>query len=58
LNWETLDLLARRALDDDRCRGASVVIYNPELDPSRYEADKVVEFASRLAATAGGSPKA
>lgn len=48
IGWDLLDALAGRALADQRCRGASVVIYNPELDPDGAEADKVVEFACRL----------
>jgi len=50
LEWAELDRLAAVALGDPRCRGCSVVIYNPELDPDRSEARRVVEFLSRLVA--------
>jgi arginase len=56
LGWDALDSLAQHALADERCRGVSVVIYNPALDPDGSEADKVVGFASRLVAAAAGSP--
>lgn len=58
LGWDQLDALAGRALADERCGGASIVIYNPELDPSGSEAGKVVEFASRLVEPAPGLPNA
>ena len=49
IGWEVLDRLARGLAGDDRCRGASIVIYNPDLDPGRADARKLIEFASRLA---------
>ncbi|HEX5894597.1 MAG TPA: arginase family protein [Solirubrobacterales bacterium] len=48
LDWEELDQLAAIAACEPRCRGVSVVIYNPDLDPSRAGADKLVAFLSRL----------
>ena len=53
LTWSELDTIAGTAVTDSRCRGASVVIYNPDLDPDRYAADQVVEFVSRLMALQG-----
>ena len=50
LAWSELDAIAGTAISDPRCRGASVVIYNPELDPDRRAADQVVEFVYRLMA--------
>jgi arginase len=50
LGWEELDGLAVTAARDVRCRGASIVIYNPHLDPDRSEANAVVDFACRLVA--------
>jgi arginase len=50
LAWSELDAIAGSAISDPRCRGASVVIYNPELDPDRQAADQVVEFVCRLMA--------
>jgi arginase len=48
LGWSELDLLAATAAADPRCRGVSIVIYNPDLDPSRDEGNRVVEFLARL----------
>jgi arginase len=48
LAWDELDRLAATAVADPRCRGLSVVIYNPDLDPQRTDARKVVDFVSRL----------
>ena len=50
LEWAELDRLAAVALGDPRCRGCSVVIYNPEFDPDRSDARRVVEFLARLVA--------
>jgi arginase len=50
LAWTELDTIAGTAITDPRCRGASVVIYNPELDPDREAADQVIEFVCRLMA--------
>ncbi|MET0973155.1 MAG: hypothetical protein ABWY95_07030, partial [Thermoleophilaceae bacterium] len=49
-----LDRLAAVALGDPRCRGCSVVIYNPELDPDRSDARRVVGFLARLVALPNG----
>ncbi|MGI8726445.1 MAG: arginase family protein [Solirubrobacterales bacterium] len=51
LDWSQLDALASTVLADPRCRGASVVIYNPDLDPDRSAADAVVDFVCRLVST-------
>jgi arginase len=48
LDWEELDRLGATAAREPGCHGASVVIYNPDLDPSREGADKVVAFLTRL----------
>jgi arginase len=48
LDWEELDRLVAAISREPRCRGVSVVIYNPDLDPGRKGADKVVAFVSRL----------
>ncbi len=56
IGWEALGELAGSALDDPRCRGASLVIYNPDLDPGGTGGARIVEFAGGLAArvSAGG----
>ena len=48
LAWSELDQLAASAASDPRCQGLSVVIYNPDLDPDRAEARKLVDFLTRL----------
>lgn len=47
LAWDELDQLAALALASPACRGASIVIYNPDLDPDRSCAALVVEFVVR-----------
>jgi arginase len=47
LRWNDLDELVEVALASPHCRGASVVIYNPDLDPDRAVASKVVDFVTR-----------
>jgi hypothetical protein len=32
------------AISQEHCRGASVAIYNPDLDPDRTNASRAVEF--------------
>jgi arginase len=53
LTWSELDTIAGTAVIDPRCKGTSVVIYNPDLDPDRRAADQVVEFVCRLMAPEG-----
>lgn len=48
LDWEALDSLAVTAARDRRCLGASIVIYNPDLDPDRSAAAAVIDIAYRL----------
>jgi arginase len=46
LAWEELLDIAAPALADQHCLGCSVVIYNPELDPERTAAARIVRFAA------------
>jgi hypothetical protein len=46
--WEELDRLATTAARSRRCRGTSVSIRNPALDPDGIDARNVVDFLSRL----------
>jgi arginase len=48
LSWEELLEIAASAFADARCLGASVVIYNPDLDPTRSTAVQVVRFVADL----------
>jgi len=53
LAWPELLEIAAHALAAPRCLGCSVVIYNPDLDPTRTFAAGVVQFVSDLVS---GSP--
>jgi arginase len=48
LTWEELLEIATPALTNPRCFGCSVVIYNPDLDPERISAARIVRFLSDL----------
>jgi arginase len=48
LSWQDLLDIAVPALADPRCFGCSVVIYNPDLDPTRSSAGRIVRFLSDL----------
>ena len=48
LGWAELTEIAATALADPRCLGASVVIYNPDLDPDRTTARRIVRFLADL----------
>ena len=48
LGWALLDRLAARGAGHPRCRGVSIVIYNPDLDPRRDDAKALIEFAGRM----------
>jgi arginase len=51
LTWPELLDIAASALTDRRCFGCSVVIYNPDLDPKRTSAARIVRFLSDLVGT-------
>ena len=48
LTWQELLEITTAALADPRCFGCSVVIYNPDLDPERTSATRIVRFLSEL----------
>jgi arginase len=48
LDWAQLERVATVAASASGCRGISVVIYNPDLDPDRTDAGKLIAFLSRL----------
>jgi arginase len=54
--WPHLEAIAVGAAGSARCMGASVVIYNPDLDPDRRDARRLVEFVAWLARNAGSLP--
>ena len=51
LTWQELLEIAAPALRDPLCFGCSLVIYNPDLDPERSSAARIVRFASDLVGT-------
>ena len=51
LSWGELAEIAEAALTDPRCLGCSVVIYNPDLDPDRTCAERIVRFLAELVMT-------
>jgi arginase len=44
LTWSQLSEITSSALQAGRCRGLSVAVYNPDLDPERRAAARIVEF--------------
>jgi len=49
LSWSDLTTLTRSALAAGACLGATVTIFNPDLDPDRRYAHAIVEFIGGLA---------
>jgi arginase len=45
-DWETLEVLTRRALNSPRLIGWDVTIYNPDLDPDHTDARRIVRYLS------------
>ena len=48
LSWTQLESLTGAALKAPGCLGISVCIYNPDLDPARHHATRIVEFIAHL----------
>ena len=44
LDWPTLTMLSRGALRHPSVAGWDITIYNPDLDPSRSEAVRIVRY--------------
>jgi arginase len=53
LGWPALEQLAAAGTADPRCEGVSVVIYNPDLDPDRDGANRVIDFLAGIVAGDG-----
>jgi arginase len=49
LTWPQLTDVVRAALDAGECRGWSLVIYDPDLDPDGHQARRIVQFVSDVA---------
>jgi arginase len=50
LSWKQLEELARAAMSSGNVVGCNVTIYNPDLDPDRRHAKRIVKFLSRMLA--------
>jgi arginase len=46
LTWEALSTVTRTALQSDGCRGWSIGVYNPDLDPQGDDARKIVDYVA------------
>ncbi|MET0448348.1 MAG: arginase family protein [Aeromicrobium sp.] len=55
LVWEELTTVLTSAVDEGGCRGLSVAIYDPEQDPGRRHAGRVVELVHALLEALTGS---
>ena len=53
LTWRQLTQISAPALQDGGCAGWSMSIYNPDLDPDRSTARRIVEFVAQVAPFAG-----
>jgi arginase len=53
LTWPELTQITRTALQADGCRGWSVGVYNPDLDPDGRDARRVVAYLGEVARHAG-----
>jgi arginase len=53
LTWRQLTQISASALQDGGCAGWSMSIYNPDLDPDRSTAQRIVEFVAQVAPFAG-----
>jgi len=47
LSWRELDDAVGTAIADPHCRGASIAIYDPDLDPHRTDAERLIDFLTR-----------
>jgi len=51
LTWRQLTQIGTAAMQDAGCCGWSLAIYNPELDPDRGAARRIVEFVAQVASS-------
>jgi len=49
LTWAELTAITKTALHADGCRGWSVGVYNPDLDPDGREAQRIVAYLAEVA---------
>jgi arginase len=53
LTWQQLTEISASVLQGGGCAGWSLTIYNPDLDPDRSAARRIVDFVAQLAPSAG-----
>jgi arginase len=53
LDWDALEVLTRGVLSGPRLIGWDVTIYNPDLDPSRTDARRIVRYVSEALGALG-----
>ena len=56
LTWTHLTVITRTALRTDGCRGWSIGVYNPDLDPDGQDAKRVVAYVADVTADDGPGP--
>jgi arginase len=52
LSWTELSDITRTALQTDGCRGWSIGVYNPDLDPEHRDAQRIVAYLADVIGTA------
>lgn len=55
LTWTDLGDITRTALQTSGCRGWSVGVYNPDLDPDSREAQRIVAYLAEVAGNGAGT---
>jgi arginase len=48
LTWAQLIAITRTALETGGCRGWSIGVYNPDLDPHRRDAERIVAYLAQV----------
>lgn len=55
LTWAELTEITRTALQTDGCRGWSIAVYNPDLDPGGEEAQRIVTYLAEVTGHRGAA---
>ena len=53
LTWADLTAITRTVLRSDGCRGWSIGVYNPDLDPDRRDAERIVRYLAETIESRG-----
>lgn len=57
LTWAELTSVTRTALQADGCRGCSIVVYNPDLDPEGRDAQRIVAYLADVHHSGAGTAR-